>query len=401
MSYVGQAQDLTAQRGLQTTASLRDLTVADLERFTAASAAANRQNPSHASYLGLTVIPEEAEVGKEWKPEFRVTEKHARPPPLEADFITRCPSLLVSDWECLDASNDSDEHDSCLSDEDVEVRRLGDEAHFGMPGMMWRAEPETQAVAPIPPWGSKLTPDDNNPLPPNKNDPITAPQDLQLMSLHGTEGVIPSVFLPRSFMETLLDRDTNEFMSYADPGGKPCTCDAKSTTLYYNCVGPGRGYVSRRNFGKMFVEMYRVRKQLLHLVTSQELIRRIVSRLISLLLMFLSILIFLLITGVSAETIIISGAAVISSCTVILSKQNFLIRHFDILKYFETILRLGFFYTGLVHAIIFVCFLNPYNVADRVVMNGTLRIVKQIHTYFTEFFTVHGKIVRVCPDKKC
>lgn len=338
---------VSGEAGPKASAALKDLSADELERFTAsvATAESHHRKPNTASHLGLSVISEHSEVSKSPAPEFQPAAKHSHRPPFESQFITEAPSLLVDKWEFSDVSSVGSGLESCLS-EVQDVRHLDEVSPY-----LWRTDPLTQAVLP-----SK-----DNVLDASLQQQPTAKADAQGATTALTEQLpllspddsglsLPAVYLPESFMEALLDRDTAEFMSYADPGG--------------------RGYVSRRNFRKMCVEMYRLRKQLLHLVMSQELIRKIVSRIISALLIFLSILLFLLITGVSAETIIISGAAVLSSCTVILS----------------------FFYTGLVHAIIFVCFLNPYNVDDRVVMNDTLRVVKKIHTYFTEFFTVHGKV---------
>lgn len=91
--------------------------------------------------------------------------------------------------------------------------------------------------------------------------------------------------------------------------------------INYSCL-IGRGRVSRINFTKFVVEIYHLRKQLVHLVASQQNIRRIVTRMISIFLGFVFLLIFLLMIGVPADALIISGVALLSSVTVILSKST-------------------------------------------------------------------------------
>lgn len=70
----------------------------------------------------------------------------------------------------------------------------------------------------------------------------------------------------------------------------------------------------------MVVEVYHLRKQLLQLVDSQEGIRKVFRRMVSLFLTFVALLIFLGLVGVSTNTLIISGAASLSSLTVAMSK---------------------------------------------------------------------------------
>lgn len=54
----------------------------------------------------------------------------------------------------------------------------------------------------------------------------------------------------------------------------------------------------------------------------------------------------------------------------------------------------GYIYQNFITAVIFVAFTNPYNVGDRVrIDNGEAMYVRNIHTYTTEFVTVHAKPV--------
>lgn len=56
---------------------------------------------------------------------------------------------------------------------------------------------------------------------------------------------------------------------------------------------------------------------------------------------------------------------------------------------------LGYIYQNFITAVIFVAFTNPYNVGDRVrIDNGEAMYVRNIHTYTTEFVTIHSKPVR-------
>lgn len=59
---------------------------------------------------------------------------------------------------------------------------------------------------------------------------------------------------------------------------------------------------------------------------------------------------------------------------------------------------LGYIYQNFITAVIFVAFTNPYNVGDRVrIDNGEAMYVRNIHTYTTEFVTIHSKPVRPTP----
>eukprot|EP00921_Rhytidocystis_pertsovi_P009621 GHVQ01015540.1.p1 GENE.GHVQ01015540.1~~GHVQ01015540.1.p1 ORF type:complete len:441 (+),score=52.07 GHVQ01015540.1:73-1323(+) len=95
----------------------------------------------------------------------------------------------------------------------------------------------------------------------------------------------------------------------------------------------------------------------------RELIK-LVERLVSVLLWFGAVVTVCLLDGVDFNTILISGAALLSAITVSLS----------------------FIYTNFINAVIFIGFHNPYNVGDRVRINrGDLLTVKAIRTYTTTF----------------
>lgn len=53
----------------------------------------------------------------------------------------------------------------------------------------------------------------------------------------------------------------------------------------------------------------------------------------------------------------------------------------------------GYFYEQFVTAVIFVALTNPYNVGDRVCVEGTrVLFVKRIRTYTTEFSDIYGSL---------
>jgi hypothetical protein len=61
---------------------------------------------------------------------------------------------------------------------------------------------------------------------------------------------------------------------------------------------------------------------------------------------------------------------------------------------------LGFLYSGFIQSVMFICFVNPYNVGDRVRIENELLIVKKISTYFSEFVSVpYNKPVKYRSEK--
>lgn len=56
---------------------------------------------------------------------------------------------------------------------------------------------------------------------------------------------------------------------------------------------------------------------------------------------------------------------------------------------------LGYIYQHFITAVIFVAFTNPYNVGDRIrIDGGDAMYVRRIRTYTTDFETIFGKPVR-------
>jgi Flp pilus assembly protein TadB len=70
----------------------------------------------------------------------------------------------------------------------------------------------------------------------------------------------------------------------------------------------------------MIVDLYQMQKQLVTLIDSQKGIQNVFQRMVSIFLGFLCVLLFLVVLGLSVNTVFISGAASISSMTVALSK---------------------------------------------------------------------------------
>ncbi|ETW42319.1 hypothetical protein PFNF135_03329 [Plasmodium falciparum NF135/5.C10] len=132
--------------------------------------------------------------------------------------------------------------------------------------------------------------------------------------------------------------------------------------------------------GKIDIIMFRnaikraisCRKKFIKSLKGQESILKLVRRLMSILLSFLASVVLLFLFGVSADTIIVTGAAFITAVTVILS----------------------YMYTNFITSVIFIAFSNPYNIGDRIRLDGgEAMYIKKIKTYTTEFETTTGKIV--------
>ncbi|OEH74642.1 hypothetical protein cyc_01995 [Cyclospora cayetanensis] len=134
----------------------------------------------------------------------------------------------------------------------------------------------------------------------------------------------------------------------------------------------GHGKINRSMLKRAVVSIYKMRKALLKSLTSQSSICKTVQRMISVVLWVVTLVAMLLAFGVNLNTVLVSGAASISALVVALS----------------------YIYQNFVTAVIFVAFTNPYNVGDRVrIDNGEAMYVRNIHTYTTEFVTVHSKPV--------
>ncbi|KAH8740844.1 hypothetical protein FG386_003083 [Cryptosporidium ryanae] len=128
-----------------------------------------------------------------------------------------------------------------------------------------------------------------------------------------------------------------------------------------------RGQITEEEWIRFCVGIYDSRKKILRAASSQEGIVQVFRRMVSIFSWFFTGIMILLMVGINVDTLIISGAAIISSLSV----------------------GLSYIYSNFFSAVIFVIFLNPYNVGDRIrVNNGGAMIVKKIETFHTEFNTV-------------
>ncbi|KAL8432965.1 hypothetical protein Efla_001173 [Eimeria flavescens] len=167
---------------------------------------------------------------------------------------------------------------------------------------------------------------------------------------HGSVQSAPEYFT-RQFVEIFLKGDeVDEFMKEVDLAG--------------------HGKINKSMFKRAVISIYKMRKALLKSLTSQASICKTVRRMISIVLWAATLVAMLLVFGVNLNTVIVSGAAAISALTVALS----------------------YIYQNFITAVIFVAFTNPYNVGDRIrVDGGDAMYVRSINTYTTEFVTIYGK----------
>ncbi|EUD65544.1 hypothetical protein C922_04050 [Plasmodium inui San Antonio 1] len=134
----------------------------------------------------------------------------------------------------------------------------------------------------------------------------------------------------------------------------------------------GHGKIDMLMFRNAIKRAISCRKKFIKSLKGQESILKLVRRLMSILLSFLASVVLLFIFGVSVDTIIVTGAAFITAVTVILS----------------------YMYTSFITSVIFIAFSNPYNIGDRIRLDGgEAMYIKKIKTYTTEFETTTGKIV--------
>ncbi|CRG99955.1 mechanosensitive ion channel protein, putative [Plasmodium relictum] len=134
----------------------------------------------------------------------------------------------------------------------------------------------------------------------------------------------------------------------------------------------GHGRIDVIMFRNAIKRAITCRKKFIKSLKGQESILKLVRRLMSILMSFLASVVLLFIFGVSADTIIVTGAAFITAVTVILS----------------------YMYTSFITSVIFIAFSNPYNIGDRIRLDGgEAMYIKKIKTYTTEFETTTGKIV--------
>lgn len=88
----------------------------------------------------------------------------------------------------------------------------------------------------------------------------------------------------------------------------------------------GRGKVSRREFVRMVTDIFDLRNQLLDLIESQNGIQKVFKALVASFLSFIGFLVFMGFLGIPVNTLIISGAASLSSFTVAMSTSSIILR---------------------------------------------------------------------------
>lgn len=134
----------------------------------------------------------------------------------------------------------------------------------------------------------------------------------------------------------------------------------------------GHGKINQVMFRSAIKKAISCRKKFIKSLKGQESILKLVRRLMSILLSFLAVVIILFSFGVSADTIIVTGATLTTAIALILS----------------------YMYTSFITSVIFIAFSNPYNIGDRIRLDGGEPLyIRKIRTYTTEFETSTGKIV--------
>ncbi|GBE61565.1 mechanosensitive ion channel [Babesia ovata] len=132
------------------------------------------------------------------------------------------------------------------------------------------------------------------------------------------------------------------------------------------------GKINQSMLQQALLNLFSTQKKFTNTIRGQDSVFKVLSRLLSVATWVLAIVTMAFLAGITAEAIVVSGAALLSALTVALS----------------------YLYTNFVTSVIFVAFSNPYNVGDRVRLNdGEPLTVRKIRTYTTEFVTMLGKVV--------
>ncbi|BAM42299.1 uncharacterized protein TOT_040000668 [Theileria orientalis strain Shintoku] len=127
--------------------------------------------------------------------------------------------------------------------------------------------------------------------------------------------------------------------------------------------------ISCDNFVMAVINMCSIRKKLITTLKNQRSILELVGNLISIILWFMSFVALLLSFRINKNIVLPSTIGLFSA----------------------TIVALSYMYTSFITAIMFVVISNPYNVGDRVRIDGHVMYVRRITTYNTEFRSSHGK----------
>ncbi|KAH7648333.1 multi-pass transmembrane [Cryptosporidium bovis] len=183
-------------------------------------------------------------------------------------------------------------------------------------------------------------------------------------------------FIPTTPYGVLTINDYSIFDE--DDNDKPLVLDievlkvlyGKSVETFLKVIDPsGRKSYSEEDWVRLLVTMYESRKKMINTLESQEGLAKVFKRMVSILLWFFASIFILIILGVDVNTLVISGAAVVSSISVALNRL----------------------YSNFVSSVIFVIFENPYNQGDRIRINsGPILVVKKIQTFCTVFSTLEA-----------
>ncbi|KAH8581965.1 mechanosensitive ion channel family [Cryptosporidium sp. chipmunk genotype I] len=170
----------------------------------------------------------------------------------------------------------------------------------------------------------------------------------------------------------------NDFCLFEEESDKPLTLNldvlkvlyGENVEAFLKKIDPmGRKEYNEDDWVRLLVTTYETRKKMINTLESQEGIAKVFKRMVSIVLWFFSSLFILIIMGVNVNTLVISGAAVISSISVALNRL----------------------YSNFVSSVIFVVFENPYNQGDRIrINNGPIITVRKIKTFCTIFSTVES-----------
>lgn len=170
----------------------------------------------------------------------------------------------------------------------------------------------------------------------------------------------------------------NDFCLFEEESDKPLTLNLEVLKVLYGenietflkKIDPmGRKEYNEDDWVRLLVSTYETRKKMINTLESQEGIAKVFKRMVSIVLWFFSSLFILIILGINVNTLVISGAAVVSSISVALNRL----------------------YSNFVSSVIFVVFENPYNQGDRIrINNGPIITVKKIKTFCTIFSTVES-----------
>eukprot|EP01053_Blabericola_migrator_P012921 Blabericola_migrator_1__12920@NODE_84_length_14850_cov_98_458703_g75_i0_p1_GENE_NODE_84_length_14850_cov_98_458703_g75_i0NODE_84_length_14850_cov_98_458703_g75_i0_p1_ORF_typecomplete_len1084_score237_67MS_channel/PF00924_18/2e03MS_channel/PF00924_18/1_3e18Wzy_C/PF04932_15/1Wzy_C/PF04932_15/2_8_NODE_84_length_14850_cov_98_458703_g75_i01047013721 len=157
--------------------------------------------------------------------------------------------------------------------------------------------------------------------------------------------------LTHDFFELFMStQDAKDLMDFLDPGNL--------------------GKVTSKMFVRGVVGVYRMRKQMTTSLQAQAEIEGVFRTVCRFFIGAFALMVYLILLGVNPNTILVSGAALVSAAGVVLS----------------------FVYTDFIQSIILIVFLNPYRIGDRVRIDGEAQYVKRITTYFTEFESLHGRV---------